>query len=146
MRLGFYLDTSAGTPANTEIYNFLNDNISEFDDVAVFFDDVGFNPVQAKFGFFNGAELWSFKGNVICTSPHSFVSALNVANKLNISYLFTADQKEEKNILELVKIARMGKVLVKNELDERMFHRITGVKPVNIDGLDVNKLKEALGG
>ncbi len=141
MNLAFYLDTNGGTPQNTEIYNFLNENIDAVEDAAVFFENTNFNPVSPKFGMFDAADLWSFKGNLVCTSPNSYVKARNVVNDQKVAYLFDSSQKTEQNILDLFMIGHAVKVVVNNEDDEKTFHRITGVKPVNLSGFDLDKLR-----
>lgn len=144
MRLGFYVETNGGTPQNTEIYNFLNTLVDnkEVDDAAVFFNTINFNPVQPKFGMFDATELWSFTGNLITTSIMNTVKARNVVNKFKMAYLFNAQDKGEQTIFELARIANQMKVLVTNELDEKQFFRLTGVKPVRLDGFSLKEISE----
>lgn len=143
MKLAFYLDTNGGTPQNTEIYNFLNESLDSLEDAAIFFENTNFNPVQVKFGMFDAADLWSYSGNLICTSPNSYIKAKNVVNRQNISYLFDSSQKREENILNLISISKQDvKVFVNNEVDQKTFKRITGVDPINLEGFNLDKLKE----
>ncbi len=142
MKLAFYVDTNGGTPLNTEIYNFLNENIDELEDAAVFFENTNFNPVQVKFGMFDAADIWSFSGDLVCTSPSSFAKARNVVNDQKICYMFDSSQKREESLFDLFWISQSVKVFVNNETDANIFYRITGVKPVNIEGFNLSKLKE----
>lgn len=142
MRLGFYLDTCGGTPRNTEIYNFLNSNVGKLEDAAVFFENVDFNPVQTKFGMFDAADLWGFRGNLVCTSINSLRSAVDVKNDLKLAYLFDSSQVNERTIIELMRIAMSNiKVLVTDERDRAEFKRLTGVEPKSLDGLNLEKLE-----
>jgi hypothetical protein len=144
MRLGFYVETNGGTPQNTEIYNFLNQEVegNNLEDAALFFNSVGFNPIHTKFGQFDATELWHFTGNLITTSITNTIKAKNVVNKFGLAYLFSSADKTERSIFELVRIARSTKVLVTNDLDEREIYRLTGVKPIRLEGFSLEKIKE----
>jgi len=144
MKLGFYVETSGGTPQNTEIYNFLNKEVAEqnLDDAAVFFNTTNFNPIVPKFGMFDATELWHFTGNLITTSVVNTIKARNVVNKFNIAYLFKSEDKGEQTVFELARIAKEMKVLVTNETDEKEFYRLTGVKPKKINGLSLKEISE----
>ncbi len=144
MKLGFYVDSSGGTPQNVEIYNFLNKEVEKgtLEDAAIFFNSVNFNPVQPHFGMFDATELWHFTGNLITTSVENTVKARNVVNRFKLAYLFSKDDKKENTIFELVKIARGMTVLVTNELDADLVHRLTGVNPVLVEEWTAEKIKE----
>lgn len=144
MRLGFYVDTNGGTPQNSEIYNFLNKEVENqnLKDAAVFFNTSNFNPVTPKFGMFDATELWHFTGNLITTSVVNTVKARNVINRFKMAYLFKSEDKSEQTIFELARIATEMKVLVTNELDEREFYRLTGTKPVVLNGLSLKEISE----
>jgi hypothetical protein len=144
MKLGFYVDTNGGTPQNTEIYNFLNREVAaqNLDDAAVFFNTINFNPVTPKFGMFDATELWHFTGNLITTSVINTVKARNVVNRFKLAYLFKSADMNEQTVFELSRIATEMKVMVSNELDEKEFHRLTGTKPVLLDGFSLEKISE----
>ncbi len=142
MRLAFYLDTNGGTPRNTEIYNFLNSNVKNLEDAAVFFENVDFNPTPVKFGMFDSADLWSFKGNLVCTSINSLRSAVDVKNDVKIAYLFDSSQVNERSIIDLMRLAVSNiKVLVTNLADKLEFKRITGFEATDLNGLQLETLK-----
>ena len=142
MRLGFYLDTNGGTPRNTEIYNFLNSNVKKLEDAAVFFEDVDFNPTPVKFGMFDCADLWSFKGSLICTSMNTLRSAVDVKNDVKIAYLFDSSQVNERSLIDLMRVASSNiKVVVTSLADELEFKRISGCEATNLDGLQLETLK-----
>jgi len=143
MRPGFYLDTNGGTPRNTEIYKFLNSNVDKLEDAAVFFENVDFNPTPVKFGMFDSADLWSFKGNLVCTSINSLRSAVDVKNDVKIAYLFDRSQVNERSLIDLMRLAASNiKVLVSDPVDALEFKRITGFEATSLNGLEIETLKE----
>jgi hypothetical protein len=144
MNVGFFIQSNAGTPQNTKIYKFLNDAVQNktLRDATVFFNDIGFNPVQVKFGMFDGADLWSFKGNLICTSIENLRKAISTVNAIKIAYLFSPNDAVEKHIFDFVNISKAYRVLVNNVVDQNTFYRLTGVKPVLVEDWSVSKLKE----
>ena len=84
MNLGFFVPTSAGTPQNTKIYNFLNKSVADLTSASVFFNDTGFNPVAPKFGMFDSADMWSFNGNLICTTIDNLRRAVSTVNSIKL--------------------------------------------------------------
>ena len=89
MNLGFFVPTSAGTPQNTKIYNFLNNSVEDLTSASVFFNDTGFNPVAPRFGMFDSADMWSFSGNLICTTIDNLRRAVSTVNNIKLAYLFS---------------------------------------------------------
>lgn len=144
MNLGFLIQTNAGTPQNTNIYKFLNSAIDnkELYNASVFFSDIGFNPVQVKFGMFDAADLWNFKGNLICTSVENLRKAARTVNAIKLAYLFTIGEKTENNLFDLINLSRAYKVITTNIVDQHTFYRLTGVKPALLEEWSVSKLKE----
>lgn len=144
MNLGFFIQSNAGTPQNTSIYKFLNDAIDNkaLYNATVFFSDIGFNPVPVKFGMFDAADLWSFKGNLVCTSVDILRKASATVNDIKIAYLFNASEKIESHIFDFINIAKIYKVITTNLVDQNTFYRLTGVKPALIENWSVPKLKE----
>ena len=144
MKLGFYVETNGGTPQNTEIYNFLNKEVAaqNLDDAAVFFNTINFNPIVPKFGMFDATELWHFTGNLITTSLVNTIKAKNVVNRFKLAYLFRSEDKSEQTLFELIRVAKEMKVLVTNELDEKEFYRLTGVKPKKLSGFSIKEISE----
>ena len=144
MKLGFYVDTNGGTPRNVEIYTFLNSEVENgnLTDAAEFFNTINVNPVIPRFGMFDATELWHFTGNLIATSVLNVVKARNVVNKFKLAYLFSAQDKNEQSIFELVKISKEMPVLVTNALDQKEFYRLTGVLPQLFQGFSLEKIRE----
>ena len=91
---------------------------------------------------FDATELWHFTGNLITTSVLNTVKAQNVVNKFKMAYLFNSQDKNERALFELVRIAGAMKVIVTNELDEKEFYRLTGVKPMLVTDFSVEKIRE----
>jgi hypothetical protein len=144
MNIGFYVETNAGTPQNTTIYNYLNKAVEngEVRNATVFFNDVGFNPVVPKFGMFDAADLWSFKGDLVCTSVNNLRKSSSIVNNIKTCYLFSTNDPVEKHIFDFVNIAKHYKVLVTNLVDQNTFYRLTGKMPIMIDNWSTDKLSE----
>ena len=141
MNLGFYVENNGGTPENTEIYNFLNEQIKDntITDASVFFNSVNFNPVQTKFGMFDGADVWNFTGTLIATSLDNAVKAQKTVNKSKIAFMYNG---EKKNVFQLTGVANAMPVIVRTEQAEKEFYRVTGKKPVLMEKLNVDQIKE----
>ena len=141
MNLGFYVENNGGSPENTEIYNFLNEQIKESNlkDASVFFNSVNFNPVQTKFGMFDGADVWNFTGTLIATSLDNAVKAKKVVNKSKVAYLYNG---QKQNVFQLTGVANMMPVIVRDEAAAAEFRRVTGKEPVLMEKLNVDKIRE----
>lgn len=148
MNLGFFIQTNAGTPQNTKIYNFLNEAIesNSLYNASVFFNDIGFNPISIKFGMFNSSELWAFNGDLICTSAENLKKALSIVNDINIAYLFNSStdhtSSAKHHVFDFANIARQCKVIVDNLVDYNTFYRLTGTKPHLIENWSMSKIGE----
>lgn len=144
MNLGFFLQSNSGTPQNTKIFKFLNDAMEskKLNDASVFFNDTGFNPLSVKFGMFNSADIWNFKGNLICTSIENLRRAFSAVNDIKIAYLFSSDEDVEKNLFDLVGISKSVRVVVDNPVDQHTFYRLTGKKPLLVEDWSVDKVGE----
>ena len=148
MNLGFFVETNAGTPENTSIYNFLNSAIenNELTDATVFFNDVGFNPVATKFGMLDGADMWSFSGNLVCTSIENLRRASSIVNDIKTAYLFSSKESIETHIYDFVAVSKLFKVIVNNIVDQNTFYRLTGVKPNLIEEWSVPEIEGVFNG
>lgn len=144
MNLGFFIQSCAGTPQNARIYKFLNEAMetNALRDATVFFNDIGFNPVTPKFGMFDGADLWNFKGNLICSSIENLRKAVSTVNAIKIAYLFSSSDSVQKYIFDFINIAKSYKVITTNLVDQNTFYRLTGVKPILIENWSIPQLKE----
>lgn len=144
MNLGFFVQTNGGTPINTQIFNFLNSVVDDpkIRDASVFFNDVAFNPVNPKFAMFNSADIWNFKGNLICDSVDNLRKAVSAVNDIKLAYLFSGSEDIEKHIFDFIGIAKSTKVAVTNEVDQNTFFRLTGSKPVLIKEWSIEKVEE----
>ena len=111
-----------------------------------FFNDTGFNPVAPKFGMFDSADMWSFNGNLICTTIDNLRRAVSTVNSIKLAYLFSSSEDIERNLFDFVGIAQTYKVLVDNLVDYNTFYRLTGHKPVLVEDWSVDKLKEIFNG
>lgn len=145
MNLGFFVQTNGGTEQNEKIYTFLNNSIENknLHNATVFFNDVAYNPIVPKFGMFNSANLWCFKGNLICTSVDNLKKAESVVNNIKVAYLFNSKQENvESNLFDFVGLSKRYKVITNSVEDQSRFFRLTGVNPELVESWSVEKLGE----
>ena len=83
MNLGFYVDSPSQSGAD-QIYKSMNRWLEEgqIDNGNLFYNDIGFNETQPKFGVFNSTDIWQFTGNLIITSYNAASSIGNVITNL----------------------------------------------------------------
>ena len=141
MNLGFYIDSPSQKGAD-EIYKSMNNWIEEgsIDNGNVFYNDIGFNKTQPKFGLFNSTDIWQFTGNLIITSYNAASSIGNVINKFKSAFLYTKQQ--EKNIMQIIHIFNTLPFIVSNKEDYDYIKRITGKEPTLMESMDLDKIKE----
>ncbi len=130
MKIGFYIDSIAGTEPTINLFNELNKAVEEgvVEDACVFYNKIDFNPIVPKFGVFNATDLWNFTGVLIATTLPTVMMAKSVVNRFSLSYLYDQD----KDFVGLLHLPQDVPVLVKNEADERFIYRTTGKTPVLI--------------
>ncbi len=130
MKIGFYIDSIAGTESTIDLFNQLNKAVEDHivEDACVFYNKIDFNPVVPKFGVFNATDLWNFTGILIATTLQNVVMARNVVNKFSLSYLYDQD----KDFVGLLHLPEGVPILVKNEADEQFIYRTTGKMPTLI--------------
>lgn len=128
MKIGFYIDSIAGTESTINLFNQLNTAVDAqlLDDACVFYNKIEFNPVVPRFGVFNASDLWNFSGVLIATTISNVMMANNVINKFKLNYLYDQD----KDFVGLLHLPKGIPVLVKNEADAAFIYRTTGKKPV----------------
>lgn len=127
-KVAFYIDKTDSSPLNMKIYNGLNSMVvdKKVDDANVFFNDVAYNPISVKFGMFNGANIWHYTGNLICTTVENTVKALNSVNKFKLYYLY--DRTQNINVYDLLTICGRVPVIVFDQVDANEYNRLTGEK------------------
>jgi hypothetical protein len=133
MNLGIYIDTMLDTNKLEKINNFIDLAIEDrlFDDISIFYDNIGHNPFNTKCGMFNSTELWSFNGTLIVMSLESLKTTLNIVNNINVIYYYNWDQNI--NILDLViNSSRIKNIVCRTEKDQKEIFRLTGKKPIGI--------------
>jgi len=143
MNLGFYVNSTAPSEQNNEIFNMLNAAMenNELVDASVFYNDIDYNPVKLNFGLFNATELWSFTGVLICDTLENAYKATNIINKFKPLYIYN---KLEKNILRLLDISDKVKILARTKEDADEMYRVTGKKPHLINKLSPQSITEVL--
>ena len=112
--LGLYVETVG---KDIELYS----QIAEVNgyDISLFYDEIGFNPIQCDFGFFNSSNIWNFTGTLVTTSVETTKKAMNIVNKFVPRFLYTG---KKENV----------EVFVKNEEHKKEIQRITGKTPTVI--------------
>ena len=141
MNLGFYVDSPSQNGVD-KIYEAMNSWIDkgEIDNGNLFYNDIGFSPIQPKFGLFNSTDIWQFTGNLIITSYNAASSIGNVINKFKAVFLYTKQQ--EKNMMQIIHIFNTLPFLVTNQEDYDYIKRVTGKEPTMMESMDLNKIKE----
>jgi len=143
MRLGFYIDSLAGTESTVKLFQQLNKAVEDgiLEDCCVFYNKIEFNPVTPKFGVFNATDLWGFTGTLIATTLTNVVMAKNVVNKFSLSYLYDQD----KDFVGLLHLPEGVPVLTKNAADAQFIYRTTGKLPIQIpESMDIAGLLQVL--
>ena len=122
--LGLYVETIG---KDIDLYS----QVAEVDgyDISLFYDEIGFNPIQCDFGFFNSSNIWNFTGTLITTSVETTKRAMNIVNKFVPKFLYTG---KKENVFELMELCQNVEVFVKNEEHKKEVQRITGKTPTVI--------------
>ena len=141
MNLGFYVDSPSESGAD-QIYKSMNKWLEEgqIDNGNLFYNDIGFNQTQPKFGVFNSTDIWQFTGNLIITSYNAASSIGNVINKFKSAFLYTKQQ--QKNIMQIIHIFNTLPFIVTTQEDYDFIKRITGKEPTMMESMDLDKIKE----
>jgi|GEM_PF-1985062 hypothetical protein len=146
MHIGFYIETNGGTPQNTEIYNALNEAVEneEVDDASVFYNNIDFNPVTSKFGMFNSADMWSFKGLLIATSTGNVIRASKIVNNFKLAYLYDPFEKEGATLFSLMGISKIVPIITKTKEDSDEVFRLTGKESFLLGNFSIKDIIEVL--
>lgn len=133
MNLGIYIETLANTQYLELAGNLINNAIDneQVSDASIFYDDVGFSPLEIKCGMFNSTDLWNFSGDLITTSLNTTQSAINIVNNIDIYYYHGFE--ENMKVLELLYVLQNKLEIISNsEESAKEIYRITGRHPVGI--------------
>ena len=141
MNLGFYID-SPSSPQSEDVYNKLNEWVTtnQIDNGSIFYNNIGFNPIEPKFGLFNSTDLWQFTGKLVILSYSAAFAIQNIINKFKPVFLYT--KQEEKNIMQIIDISNKIPLVVSNEEDFKFIKRISGKEPKVIDLSNLQEIKE----
>ncbi len=133
MNLGVYIPSLGPSQDNTDLFNKLNEYVEQgkFDDISLFYDDVNFCPVDAKFGLFNAADLWNFTGTLFCYSLDIAPKLKNTINNFEVVIVDTGSR----NILSILKAMEEYTVVTTSEENKGYLKRVTG-KDVEIHSFD----------
>lgn len=132
--LSFYVENTNASPRNMEIYKGLNNIVEkgELKDVALFYNNVDFLPIQPKFAVFNSHDIWHFTGTVVATSMSNLFRLKNTVNKFQVLYLY---DKSQKNLLNLLSTAG-DRVITLSQEDKDEYYRLTGEMPDLVEKIE----------
>lgn len=138
INIGFYVDNIGNQQQMKNVAECVNKSVlcSHVEDVSIFYDDIGYNPIDIKCGFFNSTDLWHFNGTLITTSIETTKNALNIVNKIDVIYLY--DKEEKVNIFSLILMAQNNniKIVCKDNESAKELYRITNTTPYGVSDLD----------
>lgn len=138
MNIGFYIDTINGSPTNLKIFEALNHAVktNKVNDASLFFNNVGFNPVESSFGQFDATDIWHFRGTLVTNTFANVAFCKKIVNKFKLLYLFTA---ENKDIVSLLAMKEVPIITISKEDQDYVF-RVTGKEPTLINGLNIESI------
>lgn len=124
MNLGVYIPSLGPSQDITDLFNTLNEYVEQgtFDDISLFYDDVNFCPVDAKFGLFNAADLWNFTGTLLCYSLDIVPKLKNTINNFEVVIVDTGSR----NILSILKAMEEYPLVATSESHAKYLKRVTG--------------------
>lgn len=130
MNLGIYVENmyegvQFDITKNIVSYAFEN---NKFDDMSVFYENVGPIPEQLKCGMFNSTDIWNFEGKLLFFSLDSARKCLNIVNNFELYYYMGP---EKINVLQLLDLMNHGlKVICLNKTSKKNLYRLTGTFPI----------------
>jgi len=140
MNLGIYVPSLGPTDLNNVLFTKLNQYVDEntFDDISLFYDDINFCPIEAKFGLFNTHNLWNFTGTLFCFSLDIVPKLQNTVNKFKTVLIYD----NRKNIFNILKAMENYDVMAVNEDHAKYLGRVTGKKVNILESFDFSKAAE----
>lgn len=138
MNIAVQLDSLA---SQEDLFTLLNgweeENLAK--DISVFYDDIGFNPIQPKFALFNSTDMWYHTGYLVLTSLQGVAKSLKTINKFKPVFLY--DSKET-DIFGIINTFNIMKIIVRNNKDFEYVQRICNKEPKLIENLTPESIKK----
>jgi len=136
MKISFYINRIDASAENVHIYNSLNKLVDSGKsvDTNLFFNDVGYNPVKAKFGVFNGSNIWHYDGTLICTTLKNVATALRAVNNFKTVFVYNKNQTE--NLWAVLDVTGKVPIVVMDEDSRMEYYRVTGILPRLIENFE----------
>lgn len=131
MNLGIYI-SNINNEYIKELGETINSNIgSKLTDASIFYDNVGFNPINIKCGMFNSTDLWNFNGKLLTLSLDTTIKAIKIVNDIDLYYYYGLEDK----ISPLSLIYLLGnniEIIAQSEESASDLYRKTRRRPVFI--------------
>jgi hypothetical protein len=99
-----------------------------FNDVSIFYDNIGPAPQQFVCGSFNSTDVWNFNGRILVFSLDSARMCLNIVNNFEIYYYMGLEEIDVLNLLDLMNNGL--KVICCNKDAKKKFYRVTDKFPI----------------
>lgn len=99
-----------------------------FNDVSIFYDNIGPAPQPLMCGSFNSTDIWNFNGRILVFSLESARMCLDIVNDFEIYYYMGL---EEFDILNLLDLLQHGlKIICCDKNSKKKLYRIGNQFPV----------------
>lgn len=144
MNIAYYINKIDQDEKTVNLFSKMNTDLESgaIDNGSVFYKEIGYNPVEPKFGMFNSTDIWYFTGTLIATSMETFLDAMKAVNKYTLAYLFYGDSNYD--VFSLVGMSMTTKILTTTEKDQKEVYRLTGRKPILLEDVSPSLIQKAL--
>lgn len=139
MNLGIFLQDMAHREITEKCFELANDAVGKYDDVSLFFQDIGPKPSKANFGMFNSTEIWHFKGELIVTFLDGLKLVNNIPNDQSVVYYFSLSNYNKDLFGLLENLTDRVTIIASDPVSYDYIKRVTGNKPISVVG-DLSKL------
>ena len=134
MKFGIYVENVGNHEISKPAFEAANTAVElpTYDDVALFFQNIGKKPLPNKFGMFNSTDIAYFTGSLVVTFLDGVKGTLKEVNDRAVYYYYGLE--ETKDLFGL--LAAVGdphvKVVANNKENFDYIRRVTGVEPIAI--------------
>lgn len=135
MNLGIYLEhvnNNVQFDVAYKLSSFCVQN-NAFNDVSIFYDNIGPAPHQFLCGSFNSTDVWNFNGKIVVFSLDSARMCLNIVNNFEIYYYMGLEEFDVLNLLDLMNNGL--KIICCDKNSKKKLYRTTNKFPI---GTSVN--------
>lgn len=101
---------------------------NKFNDISIFYENIGPIPNQLECGMFNSTDIWNFEGKLLIFSLESAKKCFNIVNNFEMYYYAGL---ESINIIGLLEYMHRGmKVMAMTKKHKKEIYRLTGTFPI----------------